>query len=84
MPRLLLKLSGEAFAAGATGGIDPTTVDRLATEIRDARELGARIAVVLGGGNLLRGAELAAGGHGPGDRRSYGHARHLHERAGLS
>ena len=62
MPRLLLKLSGEAFAAGATGGIDPTTVDRLAAEIRDVRELGARIAVVLGGGNLLRGAELAAAG----------------------
>ena len=62
MPRLLLKLSGEALASGPTGCIDPAALDRLATEIREARKLDARIAVVLGGGNLLRGAALAAAG----------------------
>lgn len=62
MPRFLLKLSGEALAAGSTGGIDPDILDRLAVQIRDVRQLGARMAVVLGGGNLFRGARLAQSG----------------------
>ena len=62
MPRLLLKLSGEALAAGAAAGIDPATLNRLADEILQARKTGARIAVVLGGGNLFRGAKLAEAG----------------------
>lgn len=62
MPRLLLKLSGEALAAGAAGGIDPDVLNRLAGQIREAGQLGSRIAVVLGGGNLFRGARLAAAG----------------------
>ena len=62
MPRLLLKLSGEALAGGAAGGIDPAILDRLARQIDQARQLGAEIAVVLGGGNLFRGAQLAAAG----------------------
>jgi len=60
--RLLLKLSGEALAAGSAGGIDAHRLARLAAEISKARELGARIAVVLGAGNLFRGAGLAAAG----------------------
>ena len=59
MPRLLLKLSGEALAGGAAGGIDAQVLDGLAARIGEARQLGARIAVVLGGGNLFRGARLA-------------------------
>ena len=59
MPRLLLKLSGEALAGGAAGGIDPEILDGLAARIGTARQLGARMAVVLGGGNLFRGARLA-------------------------
>ena len=62
MPRLLLKLSGEALAAGSAGGIDPAILGRLAGQIREARQLGAHIAVVLGGGNLFRGAGLAEAG----------------------
>ena len=62
MPRFLLKLSGEALAAGAAAGIDPATLNRLAAQIGDARQAGARIAVVVGGGNLFRGARLAAAG----------------------
>jgi len=62
MLRLLLKLSGEALAAGSASGIDPATLNRLAGQIRKAGSLGARIAVVLGGGNLFRGARLAEAG----------------------
>lgn len=62
MLRLLLKLSGEALAAGTAAGIDPATLDRLALEIRRAGRCGARLAVVLGGGNLFRGAGLARAG----------------------
>ncbi len=62
MLRLLLKLSGEALAGGAARGIDPAVLDRLADQVGRAREAGARIAVVVGGGNLLRGAPLAEAG----------------------
>ena len=55
--RVVLKLSGEAFADGITGfGIDADVVQRLAEEIAEARvELGVEIAVVVGGGNIWRG-----------------------------
>ena len=55
--RVVLKLSGEAFADGITGfGIDAMVVQRLAEEIAEARvELGVEIAVVVGGGNIWRG-----------------------------
>jgi uridylate kinase len=55
--RVVLKLSGEAFADGVTGfGIDAMVVQRLAEEIAEARvELGVEIAVVVGGGNIWRG-----------------------------
>ena len=62
MTRLLLKLSGEALAGGAAGGIDPAMLDRLAGQIDQATSVGAEFAVVLGGGNLFRGAALAAAG----------------------
>ena len=62
MPRLLLKLSGEALSAGSAGGIDPAILDRLANQISESRQLGACIGVVLGGGNLFRGAGLARAG----------------------
>ncbi len=50
------------MAVGASRGIDPGALGRLATEIREARGVGAQIAVVVGGGNLFRGARLAAAG----------------------
>ncbi len=62
MPLFLLKLSGEALSGGAAVGIDPEVLDGLAARIGEARKLGARLAVVLGGGNLFRGARLAEAG----------------------
>ncbi len=60
--RVLLKLSGEALAGGGSFGIDPGVVDGIAVEIRDVVSLGVQLGVVIGGGNILRGAN--AGAHG--------------------
>lgn len=60
--RVLLKLSGEALAGGGSFGIDPGVVDGIAVEIRDVVSLGVQLGVVIGGGNMLRGAN--AGTHG--------------------
>ncbi len=60
--RVVLKLSGEAFAGGAGLGIAPEVVSHLAREIRDATRLGVQVAVVVGGGNMFRGAALSASG----------------------
>ncbi len=57
--RVVLKLSGEAFAGGAGLGIDPDVVSHLAREISDAMRLGVQVAVVVGGGNMFRGAALS-------------------------
>jgi uridylate kinase len=60
--RILLKLSGEALMGDEDYGIDPKVIQRLATEIIEAQQAGAEIALVIGGGNIFRGAGLAAGG----------------------
>jgi uridylate kinase len=60
--RILLKLSGEALMGDEDYGIDPKVIGRLANEVIEAREAGAEIALVVGGGNIFRGAGLAAGG----------------------
>ena len=60
--RVLLKLSGEALLGERTFGISPQYVRYLAEEIRKVRELGVQIAVVVGGGNWLRGAQTAEQG----------------------
>ena len=57
--RILLKLSGEVLLGGSDYGIDPATLTRIASEIRDVREIGVQVAVVIGGGNIFRGAGLA-------------------------
>ena len=62
-PTLLLKLSGEAFCAPGGSGIDPEELSLIAEEIRGALSAGARLAVVVGGGNFVRGATLAAKAH---------------------
>lgn len=59
--RLLLKLSGEALGGDAGSGIDPAVLQRLAAEVVAAGRI-AELAVVIGGGNLCRGAVLAAAG----------------------
>jgi uridylate kinase len=61
--RILLKLSGEAFCAPGGFGVDPHELDVIAREIRRAAALGVQMAVVVGGGNIIRGARLAAEGH---------------------
>ncbi|MQT12057.1 UMP kinase [Segnochrobactrum spirostomi] len=60
--RVLLKLSGEALMGDKGFGIDNKVIDRLAGEIDQAVKLGAEVGVVVGGGNFVRGARLAAGG----------------------
>ena len=60
--RVLLKLSGEAFAGGEGLGIDPDFVHSMATQIADVVRGGTQVAVVIGGGNYFRGAQLAARG----------------------
>ena len=61
--RVLLKLSGEAFAGGSEGGIDGKTVRLIAGGIADARaEFAVEIAIVVGGGNLWRGTQGAGAG----------------------
>lgn len=60
--RVLLKLSGESFCRPGKGGIDAHELGVIAGEIAEARASGAEIAVVVGGGNFVRGAELAERG----------------------
>ncbi len=60
--RILLKLSGEALIGSAGFGIDPQILNRLADEISEVSSAGVQMGVVLGGGNLFRGAGLAKAG----------------------
>ncbi len=60
--RILLKLSGEALQGPEGFGIDPAILDRVALEIKEVLAMGVEVGVVLGGGNLFRGAKLAQAG----------------------
>jgi uridylate kinase len=60
--RILVKLSGEALLGEADYGIDPAVLKRIAVELRDVQALGIQIGIVIGGGNLFRGAGLARAG----------------------
>ncbi len=60
--RILLKLSGEALMGDEGFGIDPSVLDRMAMEIREVVLGGVDVGVVVGGGNLFRGAALNAAG----------------------
>jgi uridylate kinase len=60
--RILLKLSGEALMGGGDYGIDPEILRRIASEIVEVIERGTQVAVVIGGGNIFRGAGLARAG----------------------
>ncbi len=60
--RILLKLSGEALMGEESFGIDPKVLDRMAQEIKEIVELGVQVGLVIGGGNLFRGAGLAEAG----------------------
>ncbi|KAF0241725.1 MAG: uridylate [Planctomycetota bacterium] len=60
--RILLKVSGEGLCAAGNKGLDIDEIDSLASEILKARDVGAQVAVVVGGGNIVRGAELSKRG----------------------
>ncbi len=58
--RILLKLSGEALMSDKGGSIDPEIVKRLASEVKELCDAGIQVGLVIGGGNILRGAEQVA------------------------
>jgi uridylate kinase len=55
--RVLLKLSGEAFAGGGSYGIDAATLTKIARQIKQVTKMGVGVAIVVGGGNIWRGAK---------------------------
>lgn len=60
--RILLKLSGEALLGGEDYGIDPAVLSRIAEEIKQVLALDVQVGIVVGGGNIFRGAGLARAG----------------------
>src|SRR6201988_3660790 len=60
--RILVKLSGEALLGTSDYGIDPAVIRRIAGERQDIRQMQVQVAVVIGGGNIFRGAGLARAG----------------------
>ena len=60
--RFVLKLSGEALLGNEDYGIDPKVIYRIAEEVRDVVDIGVEVSIVIGGGNIFRGAGLAASG----------------------
>ncbi len=58
--RAILKISGESFSTPGVLGINPDELNTIARQIADAAKLGTELAVVVGGGNMIRGAELAS------------------------
>jgi uridylate kinase len=60
--RVVIKISGEYLAGSHGAGIDQATVDRIASDLIAAQKLGTEIAVVVGGGNMMRGVEASSRG----------------------
>jgi uridylate kinase len=60
--RVLLKLSGEVLLGSQEYGIDPPVIKRIASEIAELLDLGVQVGLVIGGGNIFRGAGLAEAG----------------------
>ena len=60
--RILLKLSGEALLGRQQYGIDPDVISRIASEVAEVAALGVQVGLVIGGGNIFRGAGLAEAG----------------------
>src|SRR5579859_5151990 len=60
--RILLKLSGEALMGGRGFGIDPGVASRIASEVNEIQQMGVQVAIVVGGGNFIRG--VVASQHG--------------------
>jgi len=68
--RILLKLSGEALVGDREYGVSPAVVETVAAEVKELRELGVEVAIVIGGGNIYRGVAASAQGM---DRTSADH-----------
>jgi uridylate kinase len=68
--RVLLKLSGEALQGDSQGGISPQVLEQLAVEIREVKDAGVEVALVIGGGNIFRGVAASSQGM---DRASADH-----------
>ncbi|PHQ78186.1 MAG: UMP kinase [Coxiella sp. (in: Bacteria)] len=62
--RILLKMSGEALMGSGDTAIDPKMLDRFVDEVKEVYELGVQVAIVIGGGNFFRGAQLSKVGIG--------------------
>jgi uridylate kinase len=60
--RVLVKLSGEALMGFQNFGVDPAMMDSLARQIKDVHELGVEVAIVVGGGNIIRGVNVSEAG----------------------
>lgn len=60
--RVLLKLSGEALMGDLPYGIDPAMLDTIASQLKAVQEMGTEVAIVVGGGNIYRGADASAAG----------------------
>ncbi|MBI2095900.1 MAG: UMP kinase [Candidatus Omnitrophica bacterium] len=60
--RVLLKLSGEALQGGLNYGIDPQVVESIAEQLKEVKNMGVGLAVVIGGGNIFRGLEASSRG----------------------
>jgi len=77
--RILLKLSGEQLAGRFEGGVDPEVMGYFADEVKQAVDAGCQVVVIAGGGNMVRGAEIARRPHGHAQRadKLYGSDRHL-------
>jgi len=60
--RILLKISGEVLTGEGDYGIDPTVIQQIAQEIKEVKNLGAEVAIVIGGGNIFRGIAASSKG----------------------
>jgi uridylate kinase len=60
--RVLVKISGEALMGNQGFGLDPATVDKIASDVAQLRAMGVDVALVVGGGNIFRGVQVAASG----------------------
>mgnify|MGYP001251379167 CR=1 FL=1 len=60
--RILLKLSGEALMGEHEYGIDPAVINSIAADVKELNQIGVQVAMVIGGGNIFRGVNLASEG----------------------
>jgi uridylate kinase len=60
--RILLKISGEVLTGEGEYGIDPTMIQQIASEVKEVKNLGVEVSIVIGGGNIFRGIAASAKG----------------------